>query len=344
MATTTQQVGLATQDTQAISLTGDVRKQLLIHMKGAQVIIPDLQSLTSHWPQRVHPEIERLDEYVQQTLESIFPNDEIRLRKTKASDIAVFGASWWAYAPFEELCIATCLSIWLFVWDDETDSPEFSTIINDWDKASIFRDKTILYLQESLSGSSGSKLSDITTNPIVTSFGPVGEAVSKSCDDRQISTFLDELVFYIKMCEEEQKLEISPRLPTIDEYMRRRMGSGGVRVCLAIQEYTCGITLSREIQDDEAMQCLWDETNIIIVYGFQAQSQTDSLIPLLSVQLGVQGAIDRATDIVRLSVQRFEEAEKRILERYSSIPKVQEDILKFVDGCKYACTANLNWR
>lgn len=39
------------------------------------------------------------------------------------------------------------------------------------------------------------------------------------------------------MCEEEQALQMTQELPTIEQYLRRRMGSSGVEVCLAIQEY-----------------------------------------------------------------------------------------------------------
>lgn len=39
------------------------------------------------------------------------------------------------------------------------------------------------------------------------------------------------------MVDEEQKVLLSNRLPTVEEYQRRRMGSGAVGVCLAITEW-----------------------------------------------------------------------------------------------------------
>ena len=35
----------------------------------------------------------------------------------------------------------------------------------------------------------------------------------------------------------EQKVQMSEKLPTVEEYMQRRMGSSGVRLTLAIIEY-----------------------------------------------------------------------------------------------------------
>lgn len=49
-------------------------------------------------------------------------------------------------------------------------------------------------------------------------------------------TFVDELIFFIDMCEEEQKFQMTPQLPTVEEYMKRRMGSSAVGVCLATME------------------------------------------------------------------------------------------------------------
>ncbi|OTA96441.1 hypothetical protein M434DRAFT_8886 [Hypoxylon sp. CO27-5] len=299
--------------TQPLPFSVNSREQLLMSIRGSRVVIPDLQSMISHWPHGTHPEVERLDGYVQKMFTCLLSssNNETRFQKLKASNIALFGATWWPYASYEALEIVTCLSIWLFAWDDETDSLEFSTVINDWDKASVFRQNTINYVQQILSKNSELGLSEISPDPIIGLFKPVGEAVSESCNDRQISTFLDELLFYFNMCGEEQKLQVAHHLPTVEEYVRLRLGSGAVRVCLATIEYAYGITLPQQMMDDEAMQRIWHEANIIISTS---------------------------------SIERFDTAESEILKRYSTMPKVQEDIHKFVDGCKYACTSNLNWR
>ncbi|KAI0143932.1 terpenoid synthase [Hypoxylon sp. NC0597] len=332
----------------------NIREQLLMSIRGSRVVIPDLQSMISHWPQGTHPEVERLDEYVQKTLTCLLSSSSggARFRKLKASNIALFGATWWPYASYEALEIVTCLSIWLFAWDDEMDSLELSTVINDWDKASIFRQKTVDYIRQSLSRDLELELSNISTDPLISLFKPVGEAISKSCNDRQISALLDELLFFVNMCGEEHGLQVAHCLPTVEEYVRRRLGSGAVRVCFATIEYAYGITLPQQIRDDEAMQRIWHEANVIIyttndilsVKKEVAQSQVDSLVPLLSLKLGsVQAAMNQAVDIVRSSIQRFNAAESEILDRYSTMPKVQEDIHKFIDGCKYACTSNLSW-
>ncbi|RYC56222.1 hypothetical protein CHU98_g9982 [Xylaria longipes] len=294
MATAVLEYGPHGTNMGSVSLEQNTRMQLLQRLRGSRVVVPDLQSMIAHWPSSQHPEVERLDEQVDRVLRSIFtlPRDEVRFRKMKESKIAEFATVWWPYAQFEALLTATYMSIFLFIWDDEIDAKEFSSIAADYDAAASFRAQTVAYLKASLSAVPGTDLSSVSTNPIITSFKPVGNAIVKSCDKDQVQGFRDELLFFIRMCEEEQKIFAAPCLPAVEDYMQRRMGSSAVRVFFAITEYACGITLPKE-----------------------AHSQVvDSLIPLLMVELGsAQAAIEHAEGIIRSSIRRFDLAVERIL-------------------------------
>jgi hypothetical protein len=70
----------------------------------------------------------------------------------------------------------------------------------------------------------------------------------------------------------------------------------------------------------------------------------DTLIPLLFLEHGsLQLAVDRAVHMVRSSVAEFDILSKQLLDQHSN-NEVHENLLNFVKGCKYACTANINWR
>ncbi|KAK8113060.1 terpenoid synthase [Apiospora sp. TS-2023a] len=285
--------------------TKNLREYVMTQVRGSRVRLPDFQSLLAHWPQGVHPEVDRLEQDVQRILESIFPNPEdvVRLQRTKAAKLGLFSASWWAYSSYDALKTLLHLSIW----------------------ASDFRRETLAYLNESLSDGGKRDCSAISTNPIITGFGPVGQSIASWGDDGvdQVNMFLRELAFFIQMVEEEQKAQAMPHLPTVDEYMKHRMGTSGVRTFLAIMESNDILSLKKEI----------------------AQSQVDSLIPLLFLELGsTQAAIDRGADMVKASIGRFEAAEEGLLARYSNSPDSGRVLKDYIDGCKYACTANVNWR
>ncbi|KAK7911630.1 terpenoid synthase [Apiospora marii] len=314
----------------------DLREYIMTQVQGSRVRFPDFQTFLAHWPQGVHPDIDRLEQDVHGILKSIFPNTEDvgRLQRTKAAKLGLFAASWWAYSSYEALRTLLTLCIWLFVWDDETDSGQFSYMINSFSQAAEFRQETLSYLKESLSDGGEPGCSTISTNPIITGFGPVGRSIASWGDRDQVEMFLDELVFFIQMVEVEQRALATPHLPTVDDYMKQRMGTSAVRVFLAIMD---------DLGND------WPSERHIVLEKRdkrkQAQSQVDTLIPLLFLELGsIQAAIDHGAEMVKASIGRFEAAEENLLARYSDRPNSGRALKDYIDGCKYACTANLNWR
>lgn len=52
----------------------------------------------------------------------------------------------------------------------------------------------------------------------------------------QIVAFFKEILFFVEMTDVEQRFLMSQKLPTVEEYRERRMGSSAVGICLAITE------------------------------------------------------------------------------------------------------------
>ena len=48
--------------------------------------------------------------------------------------------------------------------------------------------------------------------------------------------FINELLLFVEMTNIEQQFQMSEKLPTVEEYRQRRMGSSAVGMCLAITE------------------------------------------------------------------------------------------------------------
>lgn len=72
----------------------------------------------------------------------------------------------------------------------------------------------------------------------------------------------------------------------------------------------------------------------------------DTLIPLLYVahQGNAQAAVDNAAGLLRDAVARFNVAANALLEDNAGDKVAEADLVSFIDSCRYACTANLNWR
>jgi len=48
---------------------------------------------------------------------------------------------------------------------------------------------------------------------------------------------MKQIELFVSMVEQEQSVQLSGQLPSVESYQRRRMGSSAVAVCLAIHEY-----------------------------------------------------------------------------------------------------------
>ncbi|KAI3333183.1 terpenoid synthase [Ustulina deusta] len=297
----------------------DTRTDLVKRIRGSRVRIPDLKGLLSHWHAETFPQVAELEKHVDATLEGMFtdPKDEHRLRKMKASKIGLFTASWFPYASFEALCVIANFYVWLFVWDDETDSFEFSPLIHDLGSAAAFRDQTIRFVRASLTKGK-SESSAVMDAPFpISYFESVGAALRESYNDDQIKRFLDEIIFFVEI-------------------------------------YASELVMPEAVMLDDSMQIIWHETNIIIsdmndmlsIKKEIVQSQVDSLIPLLFLRYGsVQTAMDQVIHELSGAIGRLEAAERDLLSRYSTAPaETQKKIRHHVQACKLACIANLNWR
>ncbi|KAL8908996.1 MAG: hypothetical protein Q9207_000447 [Kuettlingeria erythrocarpa] len=279
---------------------GQSRQQLLTTLQGRSLHIPDLHALMSHWPQDVHPEIERLRQDCDKTLQDLFPEGE-RLQKMRLADPALFGASWWPYASFECLRFATLLSIWvqLFAWDD--DSTEFAHLSSDLASAQQFREQTLQYIQKCLSAEAELG-AELPSNRIIKFFGEFGPAISSSSNPAQTRAFFEELVFFVKMTESEQRVQMSGVLPTVKEYRQRRMGSSAVGVCIAVTQfvvpdlveiadeyrYALNIEMPGDVMVEKEMKTILAETNLLMVSGIGPKETLENLgIPVLVDRPGV---------------------------------------------------------
>ncbi|KAF2648756.1 terpenoid synthase, partial [Lophiostoma macrostomum CBS 122681] len=240
------------------------RNDLLNRLRGQVVELPDLKPVFAHWPQAVSPHKEELDTVVENKMIKLFPPGE-RLQKMQKGEMALFGAAWWPYAPLSELTIVTHFSTWatkLFVWDDEIDSSEYSNLIKDLDKASLYRRQTVNYIHACLFGDPDSR--NRSVHPIIAHFKPIGDALRVVFDYEQLYSFYQELVHYVDSTQVEQKYQIDGNIPSVEEYMTRRMGSSAVRPSLVLTEYGYNMRLPRHLMDNKNMCAVWDATNVII--------------------------------------------------------------------------------
>ena len=138
----------------------------------------------------------------------------------------------------------------------ETDSTEMSALCCNSDLTQNFRSRTSKFIRNSLGFTTpeeNAAQEPPESNPLITSFGIVGEALKTSytrgrscllsgCEKRltarqeQREYLLEQVEFFLEMSVVEQKTALETSLPTVEQYIKRRMGSGGCGVCFALTE------------------------------------------------------------------------------------------------------------
>ena len=58
----------------------------------------------------------------------------------------------------------------------------------------------------------------------------------------------------------------------------------------------------------------------------------------------LQDAVDNAVEMIKSAVKAFDLIAEQLLARHLHDTELTLKLQKYVDGCRYACTANLNWR
>lgn len=245
------------------------RLELLNLIKGQEVHVPPLGALFfRHWPYAVNEAYEQLRPFVDAMLEEyarhVFVYDHVtdarclyriehgntvRLNELREADFALFAASFWPYADFEDLKVVAQLSVWLFLWDDEIDEVN-GKLTNDMNAADMYRQDTLVFVQSVL----GLGTHDVrhVVNTYITAFAPIGEVLKRRCTQGlspaitskilakvvldQLEMFVSEVAFFMDGSRKEQECRLAGQIPSLTSFWEARLGTSAVGVCDATIE------------------------------------------------------------------------------------------------------------
>jgi hypothetical protein len=190
---------------------------------------------------------------------SIF-SDQDKLSAIEASDFALFAATWWPKANYEELTVLLYFAIWLFIWDDEMDEPT-GLYSEDLEGAKRYRMRTTDFVLKCLNlpGHGRGPELEPSQEKIIASFRGIGEPLAKvytismfyvcggkylvvqlvillTASQGQRQRFMHELTRFLEHTKQEQRFRLLNQIPSVEEYWSFRMGSSAVGLVLAVQE------------------------------------------------------------------------------------------------------------
>ncbi|KAF7355592.1 Terpene cyclase [Mycena sanguinolenta] len=318
-------------------------------LKGQKLRFPNFDGLVKDYPRGISPHYEVLKEMTNAELE-LLVGPGPRYDALVACDCALNSATWFPNATFDALRLNAWFVAFLYVWDDEFDSPHFSDLGQDPDASEKLRLDTIEHIKKYLGDKrpqTGIKAEDV--HMIIASFNPVGEAAGFRMNRGQRKVFMDECIRYVLASGDEQRSELSGRAPTIEQYMHIRMGTSAVSAIVALIEYMTGIDLGDELRADDDITLVREATNCVInimndVFSLRRELifpfYNNAVAVLYHENQDLQKAVDETYKIVADAVANLEAAHTRLLKKY---PGRREDLEVFVTGAKGMCTGNIEW-
>ncbi|KAK8129067.1 hypothetical protein PG984_010175 [Apiospora sp. TS-2023a] len=341
-------------------------------LKGQKLRFPDFDRLLDGWPRGISPHYEDVKQIHDKELEQLLGTGTKRLETLIAAECSLNAATWWPNSSFDAIRFASYLVAWLYVWDNETDSPEFNPeVCLNWDAGERFRAETLdhikaylsdkdsnLSAEESDSDDSNSNHSSSHSSPTLRaeaissalgSFNPVGEPAAFRMTRGQRQLFLQELIRYVVATGEEQRSELSGVAPTIHDYLPVRMGTSGVESIAVCIEYMVNVDLGDALRADPDVQTIFAETNCIIslmndAFSLQRELQfpfyNNAVAVLYHEHQDLQAAVDQTYEIVKGSVARLNASAARLLQHHRDR---RADLEAFITGAQTMCTGNIEW-
>ena len=354
-------------------------------LRGKSFSIPDFYRIYHHWPVSVSPHIDWLRDKVNAYTDSIFAQqlrfpcaDPIRKRKeVEAINVAYLVSSWWPCADSEVLLRLAYCSLWLFIWDDESEGSHSSCEANA-ESAQRFRDETREYARRLLNVGPTTAYTNLTpapTNVLITAFADVAAPVA-SKDEEQQARFYEEVAFYIHATGTEAARRAKPNLPALDDYLGLRIGTSGVRVLAILFDILSGpafkslppsaysrtrnsaLAANPSLTDyyscDDDLDLITDQCNLLIsitndILSLKKELRigiADSAIPILfSLTRDLDEAMKHTVEILESSKQVFDEAEQRVLTRLgiAGDEEKRARTKKYIDSLKTMVTGNVAW-
>ncbi|KAK6495446.1 hypothetical protein TWF481_003465 [Arthrobotrys musiformis] len=318
-------------------------------LKGQTLTFPDIDGLFKDWPVGFNPHYEILKQVQNAELLKLLGPSK-RYEALVAADCAFHAASWWPTATFDSLRVVSSLVAFLYVWDNEIDSPEFGDLSSDLDAGERFRERTIAHIKTYL----GDALPEdgVRSEKVemaIASFNPVGETAGFRLPKSQRQIFMEENIRFVLATGYEQRVELRGKAPTIEEYMHIRMGTSGVATLSVLTEYMMQIDLGDEIRNDPDIQTIHDQSNCIVslvndIFSLRKELTfpfyCNAVAVLYHKHRNLQVAVNKTFQMVVASVQTLEDAGARLLARY---PDRRTDLEAFVYAAKTMCTGNITW-
>ncbi|KAJ3556674.1 hypothetical protein NM688_g1892 [Phlebia brevispora] len=327
----------------------DIKTRVRELQSNIRVEIPDLYALLPGWRFTVNMYYDRLKTKVDDST-AILQLDDAKMQAILSQNLDQIGACFYPDANEEEHFVGALYHIGIFVWDDQLDCGDLKADVS---QAEQLRNETVACLVYAL-GNKLSQGSRPSFNPIVSYLCDAFEKIGASTnEDARIHILGTTLNYVHAACAlPMQRTEKLDRLLSEAEFMEQRKISGGTAVSIALLLYIYHLDIPLSILQHEAMQVITEQSCLIVhlandVVSFVRElrlGQVDSFVVILALQhdISLQQAVGRACALIVAAREQFEQAATR-LPLPTGNQKLDEDIRKYVQGCRDVASGSIHW-
>ncbi|KAJ8120754.1 hypothetical protein ONZ43_g2619 [Nemania bipapillata] len=343
----------------------DEREQLIKRALHQKILVPDILSLLPAWISEVQPDVDEIDEEIDQWLPTVNIDEKKKAKHRARGNYTLLTAVYYPHCKKDKMLVLTQFLYWIFFFDDEIDNGG---------ELAENREGTRQCCQEANQciddclGPNPDYTPPEGSRGTVEMFYPILRDLRAGLGPGSTERLRRELHDYVNGVSRQQRVRTAGRLPTPGYHFQIRSDDVGVIPSITQNEFAMEFELPHHIRYHEAMETIVQEcTKITILLNdilslqkefvstlaFPAlhdmhhppvtgKHQTAFLLFMNTYDLSLRGAVDQVLDLIREHYAICVAAEER-LPWSETDEKLNEDIREYVRGCQRLATGTAYW-
>ncbi|KAI1486181.1 terpene synthase [Biscogniauxia mediterranea] len=320
------------------------RKSIVKRASNQKVLVPNILTLLPGWPCDVHSDMDEANEQIDEWLKSVNLPEDKKAKHRARGDYTLLTAVYYPECKKEKMLALTQFLYWVNIdtGGELMDDTE-GTLRCCADAHKCIDD--CLGFKPNFTSPEG-------VRDTVSMLYPILQDLRSGMAPSGIERLRVELHEYINGVERQQGIRQGSRLPDPWYHLQIRADDVGAIPNIVQAEYAMEFALPESVWKHESIQTMAHESTILTIlvneiYSSQKEfrdSQLENFIFLLmnKYNLTVQGALEKALDLIRQHYEIFVEAEKR-LPWSKDDKKLNAAIEQTVTVCKRLATGTAHW-
>ncbi|CAJ2505362.1 Uu.00g127560.m01.CDS01 [Anthostomella pinea] len=314
-----------------------------------KILVPDILSLMPAWASDVQPDIDEINEQIDQWLKTVNVDEKKKAKHRARGNYTLLAAVYYPHCQKDKMLILTQFLYWIFFWDDAIDTG--GELTEDDAGTALCCEETNRCIDDCL-GPSPNYTPPPNSRGTVEMFYPILRDLRAGLGPVATERLREELHDYVNGVQRQQGVRQADCLPNPWYHFKIRSDDVGVIPSITQNEFAMEFELPEYVRRHEAMEVIVAEcTKLTIllneVLSLQKEfrvSQLENLCLLFmnTYNMSLQAAIDQVLYLIRERYAICIAAEER-LPWSKDDEALNANIREYVRGCQRLATGTAYW-